>query len=393
MAQIFRAGGEAFRESHVPTPQQKKAMRAIERCRTEALGGHLDLCVSCGYTAISYNSCRNRHCAKCQGLAQAKWIEERKKRILPTGYFHVVFTLPSMLRQFAIKAPEMIYDLLFEAASKTLLDLGHDPKRLGGQLGLTAVLHTWTRQLELHPHLHCIVTGGALSPEGDRWVPARGKDRYLFPVKVLSQLFRGKFLAGLARLFEAGELGFDPEDDLERSIFQAAKERLYGHEWVVYAKRPFAGAQHVYQYLGRYTHRVGLSNHRLREITDDTVTFATKNGKTVRLTHVEFMRRFLLHVLPPRFVKIRHYGLMASSNATTKLETVRRLLDAQGARGLELVESGTESWQEFYERLTGTDLNKCPRCGGPMVRYNLDKLPERVRLALAAATKGKGPDP
>jgi Putative transposase len=301
--------------------------------------------------------------------------------------------LPSALRDLARRAPESIYNLLFDAASKTLLELGRDPKRLGGQLGLTAVLHTWTRELELHPHLHCIVTGGALSQEGDRWVAAPGKDRYLFPVKVLSRLFRGKFLAKLARRFKAGELGLDPKNKLQQRAFEAVKEKLYGHEWVVYAKRPFAGAQHVYQYLGRYTHRVGLSNHRLREITDDTVTFATKNGRTITLTHDEFMRRFLLHVLPPRFVKIRHYGLMASSNATTKLEIARRLLEAQGALGVERGHLGAESWQDFYERLTGTDLRKCPRCGGPMLRYDLKELPEDVRLALAAMTDGKGPDP
>ena len=199
MARIFRARGDAFRRSHVLKAHQVKAMRAVERCRTEALGGHLDECASCGHFAISYNSCRDRHCPKCQSLAQAKWIEARLERILPTHYFHVVFTLPSALRPLARRAPEPLYNLLFATASATLLELGRDPARLGAQLGFTAVLHTWTRRLELHPHLHCVVTGGGLSPEGDRWIDVKGKDRFLFPVRVLSALFRGKFLDGLAR--------------------------------------------------------------------------------------------------------------------------------------------------------------------------------------------------
>jgi len=363
-------------------------MLAIERCRTETLGGHVDECTSCGHFVISYNSCRNRHCPKCQSLAQAKWIEARLERILPTHYFHVVFTLPAALRPVALRAPESIYDLLFAAASATLLELGRDSKRLGAQLGFTAVLHTWTRKLELHPHLHCIVTGGGLSQEGDRWISVKGEDRFLFPVKVLSALFRGKFLAGLARLFESGELGVDPLDDLERSVFDALKKRLYNHDWNVYAKRPFKGAEHVYRYLGRYTHRVGISNHRLREIADETVTFATKDGREVTLPHDEFLDRFLLHILPPRFVKIRHYGLMAASNATTKLEVARALLEAGSTRSPE--PSPTDGdWQDLFERLTGTDLRECPRCKGVMVRHEL-RSPGGVAVLARA---GKGPDP
>jgi hypothetical protein len=388
MARIFRARGEAYRRSHVLKAHQTRAIWAVERCRTEALGGHLDECASCGHFAISYNSCRNRHCPKCQSLAQAKWIEARLERILPTHYFHVVFTLPGALRPLARRAPEPLYDLLFATASATLLELGRDPKRLGAQLGFTAVLHTWTRRLELHPHLHCVVTGGGLSPEGDRWIDVKGKDRFLFPVNVLSALFRGKFLAGLARLFESGELGLDATDELERSVFDALKDGLYRQKWVVYAKRPFKGAEHVYQYLGRYTHRVGISNHRLREITDETVTFATKDGSEVTLSHDHFLDRFLLHILPPRFVKIRHYGLMASSNATTKLEIARAFLEARGARRLEPV-TVEGDWLDFYEHLTGKDLRVCPRCKGVMVRYGL-RSPHAVAVLARA---GKGPDP
>jgi len=385
MAQIFRARGEDFRRSHALSGQQVKVMRAIERCRTEALGGHVDLCESCGYFSISYNSCRNRHCPKCQSLNQAKWIEERIARILPTNYFHVVFTLPRALAPVALAAPRTIYDLLFAASSKALLQLGRDPKRLGGQLGITTVLHTWTRKLELHPHVHCIVTGGGLSRDADRWIVARGRDRYLFPVLVLSRLFRGKFMAGLARRFAKGELGLSLDE------FERLKKQLYDHEWVVYAKKPFAGAEHVYRYLGRYTHRVGISNQRLRDITDDTVTFATRGDVTVTLTHDEFLSRFLLHVLPHSYVKIRHFGLMASSNATTKLETARRLLEAQGARSPERPEPA-DSWQDFLERLTGEDLRHCPVCKAPLVRYDL-KVFLATRGPLEAMRKGKGPDP
>jgi predicted Zn-ribbon and HTH transcriptional regulator len=389
MAQIIRARGEAYRRSHVLKPHQLKAMSAIARCRTDALGGHVDSCGSCGYTAISYNSCRNRHCPKCQALAQARWIEGRLPRILPTHYFHVVFTLPAALRPIALRAPEALYDLLFASASATLLELGRDPQRLGAQLGFTAVLHTWTRRLELHPHLHCVVSGGGLTADGSRWISVKGKDRFLFPVRVLSRLFRGKFIAGLVRLFEAGKLGFDPTNELERSVFDRLRARLYGHDWNVYAKRPFKGAEHVYQYLGRYTHRVGLSNHRLREITDNTVTFGTKDGGVVTLSHEQFLDRFLLHVLPPRFVKIRHFGLMSSSNATTKLESARALLEAAGAQSLEQPLPRDGDWFDQYERLTGTDLRECPRCKRPLSRFDL-RSPQGIA---AVSRAGKGPDP
>jgi hypothetical protein len=380
VAQIFRAKGEAFRRSHNLTAEQVKAMLAIERCRTEALGGHVDVCESCGDMAISYNSCRNRHCPKCQSLAQAQWIEEREGRILPTHHFHVVFTLPAALRPLARRAPAAIYDLLFECASNTLLELGRDPKFLGGQLGLTAVLHTWTRRLEFHPHLHCIVTGGGLSPKGDRWVAARGKDRFLFPVTVLSALFRGKFMAGLARAFAAGELHVDPNDAAEQSTFEALRNRVYKHAWVVYAKRPFGGARHVFRYLGRYTHRVGISNQRLREITDEQVTFVTKSGKSVTLSHDVFIRRFLMHVLPPRFTKIRHFGLMASTNASTKLEIARRLLDP--ARVSVAAAQPDEGWQDFHARLTGKDLRECPSCGGRVHRFALNAFRSALPVPL-----------
>lgn len=359
VADIFRAHGEAYRQRHLLTSDQLAAMRAIETCRTEVLGGHLDVCDGCGYSRPSYNSCRNRHCPKCQSLVQAKWIERRTERILPTHYFHVVFTLPAQLRRLSRCNSETLYDLLFETVSQTLLELGKDPERLGAQLAFTAVLHTWTRTLQYHPHLHCIVAGGGLSLTGDRWVPARRK--YLFPVKVLSRLFRGKFLARLRQLYDDGELIAGPL--AAPPDFKNLVDQLYHREWVVYAKRPFGGAEQVYKYLGRYTHRVGISNQRLVSFDGHQVCFRTKNGDTVTLPAEEFIRRFLQHVLPARFVKIRHYGLMASSNATTKLPIARRLLDGDAPTPAIPPSVPISDWRELLKKLTGIDLTLCPRCG------------------------------
>jgi hypothetical protein len=375
---VFRAHGEAFRRSHRLSEEQLKVMRAIERCRTEALGGHLDVCDRCAHKRPAYNSCRNRHCPKCQGLAQAQWIEDRQQRILPTHYFHAIFTLPYELRSLAMHNRKAVYGLLFETAAKALLTLGKDKDRLGAQLGITAVLHTWTRDLQFHPHVHCIVTGGGLSGTADRWIAS--KQRYLFPVQVLSRLFRGQFLDGLARLYDKGQLEFRGACEAlsEQEAFHGLKDTLYEKEWVVYAKRPFAGAEQVYQYLGRYTHRVAISNWRLLSMDDDGVCFSTRGEKTATLQPHEFIRRFLLHVLPKRFVKIRHYGLMAASNATTKLEVARQLLGGAPAAS-EIQDSceekeGTEAadWQDAFKELTGVDLSLCPQCQqGRMIRYSL----------------------
>lgn len=343
-------------------------MRAIEVCRTEVLGGHLDVCGSCGYSAPSYNSCRDRHCPKCQSLAQARWLEQRLDRLLPVHYFHVVFTLPAPLRPVARRNQRVLYKLLFDAASQTLLRLGEDPKQLGAQLGFTAILHTWTRELDYHPHVHCVVTGGGLSLDDTRWVAANTK--FLFPVHVMSPLFRGIFLDGLRRAHQAGELFVDGID------FAKLLDTLYTTDWVVYAKRPFGGSEQVFQYLGRYTHRVGISNQRLISLDERGVTFFTKGDRTVTLTPVEFIRRFLLHVLPPGFTKIRHYGLWAAGNVTTRLATARRLLNAAppphpSTSDLDplIVEL---DWQTRLLLLTGVDVTLCPHCGvGRMVRQPL----------------------
>jgi len=368
VGEIFRTHGESFRRRHVLSPEQARVMRAIERCRTAELGGHLDVCEGCGYERPSYNSCRDRHCPKCQALAQDLWLEGRKKRLLPTRYFHLVFTLPEELRGLALVNRRTVYGLMFRAVSSTLLELGRDPRHLGALVGVTTVLHTWSRDLRFHPHVHCIVTGGGLRADGKRWAARRG-GHYLFPVKVMSRLFRGKLMAALVRARALGRLRFRgscvalADDD----VFAAVKDTLYRKEWIVYAKRPMGGAEQVYRYLGRYTHRVGLSNHRLRAIDDEAVRFATKDGRTVRLRPEEFIRRFLLHVLPKGFVKIRHYGLLAGSNVKDKLERARRLLGGDPLESSQ--DTPLENWRARLLRLCGVDLSRCPRCGtGIMTR-------------------------
>lgn len=318
---IFRAHGEAFRAQFSPSQQQIRVMRAIERCRTAALGGHLYGCTreGCDFVVPAYNSCRDRHCPKCQGKAQFEWIEARKERLLHSSYFHVVFTLPSELRALAQKNSEAIYGLLLSSAAGTLIDLGRDEKRLGALIGVTAILHTWTRTLAYHPHAHCIVTAGGLAPDGGRWISIRGD--FLFPVKVMGALFRGKFLAGLKKLHETKSLVEDAE-----TSFDALINVLYKTSWVVYAKQPFGGPVQVFSYLGRYTHRVGIANSRLRSADDKQITFDTKDAHTITLAPFDFIQRFLQHVLPSGFVKIRHYGLHASVNAKTKLVEAQALL-------------------------------------------------------------------
>jgi hypothetical protein len=367
LSDIVRAHGEAYRHKHVLTAEQHAVLRAIERCRTAELGGHLDVCSTCGYSEPSYNSCRNRHCPKCQALAQAKWIQGRMERVLPIHYFHVVFTLPSQLRELARRSPRVVFAMLMSSAAATLMELGRDPKRLGAELGITMVLHTWARDLSFHPHVHCIVTGGGLSLDGDRWVAARRK--YLFPVRVMGALFRGKFLAALTAAHARGELappsGNEPVDP---EAFERLCDRLYRSRWVVYAKRPFGGAEQVIRYLGRYTHRVGLSNDRLVSMDDDGITFRTKNGKGVTLPPEKFLSRFLQHVLPNGFIKIRHYGLLATGNAKKKLELARAHLEATSpARPLQGVlipapANDIGAAARLLLELTDIDLRICPVC-------------------------------
>lgn len=333
------------------------------------------MCTECGDQKPSYNSCRNRHCPKCQALAQEKWVAARLDRVLPVPHFHVVFTLPAALRALAAFRPKVIYELLFETASATLLEVGRGPK-LGARLGITAVLHTWTRQLELHPHLHCVVTGGGLALDGTRWVRAR--QDHLLPVRVLGAVFRGKFLDALRR--EHRHDAFDGFDGFaDPQAFEHLCSSITKKPWNVYSKKPFAGPDQVFRYLGRYTHRVGIANSRLVEVDEERVAFRTKDGKTITLSPVAFLTRFVQHVLPKAFVKIRHYGLLAASNVKTLLETARALLSV--VRSASDLPSAT-TWIEILLALTGRDILYCSLCGGAVV---MAALPSPVPRQTARA--------
>jgi hypothetical protein len=368
VADIVRAHRQAFARVHALTAEQSAVLDAIARCRTGALGGHLDVCDTCGNSEISYNSCRNRHCPKCQSLAQARWLERRMQRVLPTHAFHVVFTLPSELRPVALANRTLLFDLLFACAAETLLELGRDPRWLGAELGITSVLHTWTRELLFHPHVHCIVTGGGLSLDGQHWICTR--KNFLLPVRVLGALFRGKFLAGLRHAYARGELRLPAT--FTAHCFDRLCNQLHRKRWVVYSKPPFGGPEHVFRYLGRYTHRVGLSNHRLLSFDSRGVTFRTRGTNLVTLPPIEFLRRFLLHVLPKRFVKIRHHGLMAASNVSSRLQKARHLLEQAPT----IPTAPVHDFRDILLVLTGVDLRRCPLCLlGTVVRHPLVYVP------------------
>ncbi len=373
---IFRVHGEAYRRDHVLTPGQLAAMRAIEACRTAALGGHLDVCPDCGHERPSYNSCRNRHCPKCQSLEQAKWIESRMDRVLCVPHFHLVFTLPHEINVIAMRNAAFVYDLLFEAASGALLDIAADPKHLGAQPGVTMVLHTWTRDLRLHPHVHAIVTGGGLVPGTERWIRAR--PCFFLPVRVLGAMLRGKVLAALRAAYDRGELdlGGACAPLADARAFKRLLDGLYRKKWVVYAKRSFGGAEQVVRYLGRYTHRTGISNQRLISMDDQTVRFRTRYDKVATITPNEFIRRFLLHVLPKGFVKLRHFGLLASGNVNSRLVAARRALHAPDPPPRTPID-----WRARLLALTGIDPTLCPCCGTKLDRWALPALPVTVALA------------
>lgn len=369
---IFRAFGESYRQAYgakMPL-RQLRAMTAIEVCRTAALGGHVEACDACGHTRISYNSCRNRHCPKCQCLAKEQWIEARKQDLLPVSYFHVVFTLPEELRSLTLCNQKVVYGLIFKAASETLLELAGDPKHLGAQVGFTAILHTWTQTLLDHPHLHCIVTGGGVSPDGARWVASR--EGFFIPVKVLSALFRGKFLAYLRDAYDRGKLVFPGRISCLENVvaFKEFLTLLYQKAWIVYCKPPMGSPEKVLEYLGRYTHRVAISNDRILRLDGDRVTFRYRDSadgdriKQMTLSAFEFIRRFLLHILPDGFVKIRHYGILSNRNRKTKLKQTQQVFGTWHERAPD----EKPAWQELFHRLTGIDLSICPHCGkGQMV--------------------------
>jgi hypothetical protein len=358
IADVVRAHRAQLEVLHPLTREQKRVLTDITQCRTEALGGHVDYCPSCGYEHPSYNSCRNRHCPKCQALAQEKWIEKRSERLLDVGHFHVVFTLPAELRLLAKLAPHEVYNALFRAAADTLLELGHS--RLGALIGATLVLHTWTRDLRFHPHVHAIVTAGGLALDEQSFLHAE-RD-YLFPVKVMSKLLRGKLLALLSDAYAAG--AFAHVDDFrDPRAFPRLVGKVNKLSWNVYAKASIGKDQHVVDYLGRYTYRVGIANSRLLDVTDTRVVFRTRGDATETLTPVEFLWRFVQHVLPDRFHKIRHIGLYASP----RLDTARKRLGMPPPTPAR----PRPSWQQQLLDLTGRDVRLCPRCLTPLLRLPL----------------------
>src|SRR3954452_17323409 len=369
MADIIRRHGPAYRQTHAAHlgRTERRVLAALEACRTPALGGHAEHCADCGLVRYAYNSCRNRHCPKCQGLARADWLQARQAELLPVPYFHVVFTLPAAAAELAFHNKRVVYAILFRAAAEALRDIAADPRHLGAEIGAVAVLHTWGQALHHHPHLHCIVPGGGLSPEQTRWVPCR--PGFLLPVRVLSRRFRTLFLARLQAAFAAGELRFSGALSAlaAPTAFAERVTALHKVEWVVYAKRPFAGPEQVLAYLGRYTHRVAIANSRLTRLADGQVSFTWKDyrhhGKTkvMTLTAGEFMRRFLLHTVPDGFHRIRHLGFLANGHRTAKLARCRALLAAPTPEP-----APAESYRERHLRLTGHDLHVCPECGGPM---------------------------
>jgi len=358
---IFQEFGQKFIERYNPPPHVCKTIRAISNCRTQALGAHADHCDNCGYSHISYNSCRDRHCPKCQALRKEMWIMDRQAELLPVPYFHVVFSLPGDLDVIAMHNQDVIYNILFRASAETLKELAADPKYLGAQPGFISILHTWGQTLSLHPHVHMIVPGGGLTLENTQWKNC-GK-KFFLPVKVMGSKFRGKFLYYLKQ----AKLSFHGTQEYLADIsqFDCLLSRLLNKDWYVYCKRPFKTTYSVLEYLGRYTHRVAISNHRILKFENAMVTFKWRDysdhsaEKVMTLHALEFMRRFLLHILPPGFTKIRHYGFLGSAVKADKLTLCRRLL------GCKPITKVIISTVELIEKLTGKDISLCPICGVP----------------------------
>jgi putative transposase/transposase-like zinc-binding protein len=364
VADILRAQGSRFCEQHRTwlSFQQLKVIRAITGCRTAALGGHIDVCTGCGYeTGISYNSCRNRHCPKCQAQARQRWLEAREQELLETSYFHVVFTLPHQLNDLAAKNPRLLYNLLFAASAATLREVAADPNHLGARIGFLSILHTWGQNLRHHPHIHCVIPAGGLAPDHAHWI--RPRYPFFLPVKVLSRVFRGKFIAGLRKAFRQDLLQFPGElrELAPQKRFAAFLRTLYRTDWVVYAKPAFGGPAQVLRYLGRYTHRVAISNHRLVAFDGEKVTFRWKDyahgnkQRKMTLSVEEFLRRFLIHVLPRGFVRIRHFGFLANSQRGHLVSLSQRLLG--NSPTVRLDGNGRSECMRWL----------CPRCRGTMM--------------------------
>jgi hypothetical protein len=364
VADIVRGAGQSFieRSRKWISWQHQKVLLAISRCRTAALGGHRDQCADCGHSAISYNSCRNRHCPKCQGNARLHWLQARERELLSTSYVHVVFTLPRELAPLALQNKRLIYNLLFQASAATLLEIARDPRHLGAEIGFFSVLHTWDQRLRHHPHVHCVLAAGVLAPDHSRWIPSRRS--FFLPVKVLSRVFRGKFIAGLKTAFQAGALQFHGHllPLVEPRAFASWLRVLFRHDWVVYSKPPFGGPEHVLRYLGAYTHRVAISNSRVVALANGHVTFRWRDsthGNKKRLMSLpvdEFLRRFLLHLLPRGFVRIRNFGFLANRQRATLLPLCFRLLK----------QSEQPAADATSPALPIHSLWRCPLCGGTM---------------------------
>ena len=389
VADLVRSAGTAFIErnrrwlrwTHI------KVLLAIARCRTAALGGHIDECTRCGHrAAISYNSCRNRHCPKCQTGARERWIQARRRELLPTPYVHVVFTLPPQLASLALQNKKVIYGLLLRASAETLLKVARNPRHLGAEIGFFSVLHTWNQKLQLHPHVHCVIPAGGLSLDHTRWI--RSRPRFFLPIHVLRRVFRGKFVAGLKSAFQRGQLHLSGNlaSLTQPKIFASWLRPLFRKDWIVYSKPPFGGPDYVLNYLGRYTHRVAISNHRLVSFDDGQVTFRWRDSahhneqKLMTLSLDEFLRRFLLHLLPKGFVRIRHFGFLASRRRAQLLPLCFAALDSASAQ----TEPATSTAQDINPNWV------CPKCGGPMViveRLTAAQIqlrsPPRVSMAAA----------
>lgn len=368
VADVFRHFGQAFRDQHGASlsAARRRAMAAIERCRTAALGGHVECCGDCGHQRIAYNSCRNRNCPKCQGLARAQWLADRQAELLDVPYFHVVFTVPEAVATVAFQNQTVVYDILFRAVSETLRSIAADPQHLGAEIGFLAVLHTWGQNLLHHPHLHCLVPGGGIAPDGRCWISCR--PGFFLSVRVLSRMFRGLFLHYLEKAFATGELNFFSAHHhlQEPAAFRRHLTPAYANEWVVYAKRPFAGPAQVLDYVGRYTHRVAISNNRLASLDGGEVRFRWKDyrdgnrQKTMTLEGGEFIRRFLIHVLPDGFHRIRYYGFLGNCHRARKLARCRELLGMAPAGPA--VNPQPAEYRDRYAALAGRSLRECPHC-------------------------------
>lgn len=383
LADVFRAHGHKLA---FLLPEQRKVMNAILSCRTAGLGGHVLKCDECGALEISYNSCRNRHCPKCQSLAKAKWIMAREEELLPVSYFHIVFTFSDLLYPFALQNKKTVYDILFQASSETLKEVAANPDNLGADIGFISILHTWDQKQNQHPHIHCIVPGGGLARDKTRWIASA--PNFFLSVKILSVVFRAKFLSYLENAFRRNKLVFygQTADLADPAAFKRLLQQSCQTNWVVYSKRPFAGPSQVLEYLGRYTHRVAISNNRILSMTDTSVTFQwrdRKNGgalKEMTLDAVEFLRRFLLHVLPFGFMKIRHYGFLGNPAKKEAIALCRSL--AQDQAESRKSHETPRGWKDLLLFLTGKDLSVCPHCGKGHL-FVLEKLPKQAGPPLA----------